>query len=303
MFGSEMLEVVIGIVFLYFVLSTICSAINEVIANALGMRAQTLETGIRNLLHDPTGSGLAKSLYDHPLIKTLGLREKSSKPSYIPSRTFALVLVDLIASVSSGTEALRAVQEGIAAVKDSDTKRTLLLLMNEAEGDLKRFRLEIERWFDDTMARVSGWYKRRALWIILSLALVVSVVSNADTLMVTSSLLRDPTMRSSIAAAAQEIAAKQPAAGSSATVSLDQIREGVQKVEFPLGWSMQPDDPRRVPDGFWSWLGKIVGLLFTTAAISLGAPFWFSVLNRVADLRAAGKRPGEERSATAKEKS
>ncbi len=51
------LEVAIGLAFLFFVLSTACSAVNEGIANLLGWRAKTLEDGVRNLLGDKQAQG------------------------------------------------------------------------------------------------------------------------------------------------------------------------------------------------------------------------------------------------------
>ena len=40
-------------------------------------------------------------------------------------------------------------------------------MIDEAEGDVKKARENIERWFNDAMERVSGWYKRRVQYIIL----------------------------------------------------------------------------------------------------------------------------------------
>jgi hypothetical protein len=43
---------------------------------------------------------------------------------------------------------------------------------------------------------------------------------------------------------------------------------------------------------YFKWLfQKIVGLLFTTIAIALGAPFWFDTLSKISNLRAAGPAP------------
>ena len=47
------LDVAIGLAFLYFVLSTAISMINEAIANVLGWRAKTLEDAVRSLLGEP----------------------------------------------------------------------------------------------------------------------------------------------------------------------------------------------------------------------------------------------------------
>src|SRR5882724_11562891 len=104
MFGSSALEVAIGLVFTYLLLSLLCSAINEWIAGVFSLRARKLAAGIKSLLQDETGLGLAKALYSHGLID--GLSKKSQKPddqeplkgkdgpSYIPPRTFATALMD-----------------------------------------------------------------------------------------------------------------------------------------------------------------------------------------------------------------
>src|SRR5262249_4522387 len=38
------------------------------------------------------------------------------------------------------------------------------------------------------------------------------------------------------------------------------------------------------------WAIKLLGLLATALAVSLGAPFWFDLLNKLVSLRGAGKR-------------
>ena len=65
MFGSRILEVAIGIIFIFLV-SMICSAIREGIESWVKSRAAFLEHGIRELLHDRHAVGLARSLYTHP---------------------------------------------------------------------------------------------------------------------------------------------------------------------------------------------------------------------------------------------
>jgi len=50
MFGSELLDVVIGMVFVFLLLSLICSAVNELLETRLKNRAGDLEKGITGLL-------------------------------------------------------------------------------------------------------------------------------------------------------------------------------------------------------------------------------------------------------------
>ena len=41
------------------------------------------------------------------------------------------------------------------------------------------------------------------------------------------------------------------------------------------------------------WLAKLLGLLITAFAVSLGAPFWFDTLNKFMNIRSAGSSPVE----------
>jgi hypothetical protein len=47
-----------------------------------------------------------------------------------------------------------------------------------------------------------------------------------------------------------------------------------------------------------AWCLKLLGLVITIAAISQGAPFWFDLLNRVTNLRGAGRPPSKKGQST-----
>ena len=52
----------------------------------------------------------------------------------------------------------------------------------DVNDDIDAFRQGLELWFDDSMARVSGWYKRQAQLILCGIAVVVVAAVNANTL-------------------------------------------------------------------------------------------------------------------------
>jgi hypothetical protein len=64
-------------------------------------------------------------------------------------------------------------------------------------------------------------------------------------------------------------------------------------LSVPLGWSADDKDPRAVPHDALGWTLKVLGLLLTALGVSLGAPFWFDVLNKLSVVRATVK-PGEK---------
>ena len=115
MFNSGILDTVIGVIVIFLQLSLVCTAVNEFVAMLLKKRAKELEKGVRTLLTSPE---LAEKFYAHPLIK--GLRPDQRKPSYIPSRTFALALMDIVRRHSFDGAVTAATQ----AVADKEKERS-----------------------------------------------------------------------------------------------------------------------------------------------------------------------------------
>ncbi len=131
--------------------------------------------------------------------------------------------------------ALNHIQDAIAHLPDSDARNTLLLLIDESNGDLKKARENVEQWFDDTMDRVCGWYKRNKLLITLSIAFVISIGLNADTFIIVNSFYRDPTLRALVVAAAAKQAS--PTDSELSPKQIQQIQEELQQHQLPMGWS------------------------------------------------------------------
>jgi hypothetical protein len=323
MFGLQTIDIGLGLVFVYFVLSVICSGVNEMIAGFLRLRAANLVQGIENMLKDQGIPNLEKAFYDHPLIKSL--YKKEDLPSYIPSKTFALALIDLIAPAKAGTSSRVSDIRGAIDKMDaaSPIRRTLLILLEEAENDVQELQKSLETWFNDAMDRVSGWYKRRAQLFIFIIAAFLVGLSNADTLQIVKTLSHDPAVLQELIKRAEALpkqsgsqlstpASPNPTSapaisdvkGSSPPtqgkegetakpVSLtpkEAMKElqGVQTAGIPLGW-------RAAPQGGEGWVNKIIGLLLSIFAVSLGAPFWFDVLNKIVSIRSVGAPPKEKR--------
>ena len=121
MSGSAVLEVAIGLVFVYVLLSLLSSAIQEVIAQFLALRGRVLTVGVRRLITDPS---VLKSFYEHPVIKSLAKDRgaKPSRPSYIPSRAFAVALLDTVAPVAGKLRELSASSDDKTDAELADVK-------------------------------------------------------------------------------------------------------------------------------------------------------------------------------------
>jgi hypothetical protein len=304
--GLPALDVAIGLSFIFLLLSLVASVGQELIAGLFALRARTLELGLRNLLH----SSLCDQLYAHPLIRSMyreswwpiGRRPgRVRHPSYIAPRAFAIAVFDTVApdvriTSEDGTpredkDVIRDTRAAIEALDVPDgVKRRLLTILDTARGDVDAFRLGLEAWFDDAMARVSGWYKRKAQLIIFAVAIAVTVALNANTITIGERLWREPALRATVAE--QAGAATGTAQGATALDRLDATIDKVEKVGklgVPIGWSTSASDPRHISLGGGGWARLLGGWLLTVLAVSLGAPFWFDTLSRLSRLRASGK--------------
>ena len=291
MLDSAMLDVAIGVVSLYLLLSLLCSAVKEYIAGLLNLRANTLHDGVCALLHDPDAAALAAKVRDHPLVSGITRRGKMATrgkdwPSYIPSRVFAAALLDVVAPAdpTKPPKTFDEVRAAVARLPSPDLQRSLINLLDQADRDLAKARERVATWFDDSMERVSGWYRRRVNHILLALGFAVSVVLNADTIAIGNDLFHDNALRAAVAAGAEQLV-RQPRDTTAAPARLAQTAAGqLESLGLPLGW-------RSFPATLAGWFTKAVGLLITTFALSMGAPFWFGVLNRFVNVRSGGPPP------------
>ncbi len=287
------LDVVIGLSFLFFLLSIIAAAMNEAIAGIFRLRARMLEQGIINLINgtpkpqDDADMEIVRQLYAHSLVN--GYSRGTSKPSYLASRSFRNALfdvTDLLEATSESSEdplevaAIKArVDETLSAIPNAKLRETLTAIWRSCHHDATEFRAGVERWFDRGMERVSGWYKRRTQLILFVLGVGVAIALNASALTVADELWRNDGVRDALVAQVENQGQE-----ASATEALDELK-GLQ---FPVGWY-----ERHRPQDVAEWLVALAGWLLTGFAVTFGAPFWFDVLGRFANLRAAGRKPAD----------
>ena len=273
MLDHPIIDVCLGLMFFYVVLSLVASAVQEWIASLCALRSKNLRLGVRNLI----GDDYATKVYEHPLVKNLSKPKKL--PSYISPETLSGVLLEVIAKESSdkpyvthSADEARALAGSIN--QEHPLKDILLALIDDGEDAAAALKDRLTGWFDEGMSRVAGWYKRQAQAIIFVIAGTVTVATNASSIHMAEEFWRNDALRMQIAAQAQVAAQVAEVAGLE-TSSLKNLEA------FPIGWTA-------LPCGAMDWFKTLLGWFITTAAVSLGAPFWFDLLGKVANLRGSG---------------
>ncbi|MDQ1353159.1 MAG: hypothetical protein QG657_3465 [Acidobacteriota bacterium] len=310
MFGSNILETAIGLIFVYLAFSLVCSGVREWIAVVLNSRARTLKKGIVNLLKDKK---LTANIFDHHMVRVKGIAGGGGRgpaPKSITGRVFAEALLDsLLKAQQEGQsdekkpEMIEEMKASVAKIENYHVKNVLTDILESMGKDkagvaakLEKAKQDIEKWFDTGMEHVSAWYKRQTHKVVFALAVVVCILFNVDTIMISRALSVNSSLRDSLTAVAVETT-KNPVD----STSVDALKQGkelqaqIQQLGLPIGWAKTTAgslDPRGLPNNiwnFWDWFYKVLGLLMSILAVSMGAPFWFDVLKKLISLRNAPK--------------
>ncbi len=363
MTGSIALDVVIGLIFIYLLYSLFATVIMEIINTFCGLRARNLRYALRRMLKDekdpkgfwrylikvvyklvnfltkPIGfaidlknDDLFKEFYAKPSVKYLSAGGTANKPSYITSQNFSRTLIDVIQQSENPSippnrqNLIEKIQKGISQLPDgSDTKKHLESLLSEAQNDIEKFKALLEQWFNETMERAAGWFKRRVHLILFLIGFILAVSFNADTLVIIKKLSNDPEGRAQLVELATnytkdnaELIAeinrlRSDAKNAGDTLKIDEtaqmitanaealkkltdtLKSDISKAQSVIntGWKIPKGKEKLTFINKLSHVFKMDGIIFenlwgyllTAIAISMGSPFWFDLLNRLIQLR------------------
>lgn len=335
MSGFPILDLILGLSFIYFVLSIICSAIVESILTTRHLRAKVLTRWLMTIfdkeMMQPDGSVVkfGEALANHCL--TTALSGGGRTTSFIDAKNFTTAFIEKLsfdpeqpnAPLPANLEALlRRIEAGRALdggpLLSSELMRTLQIFGTEAKllapeslvqtpppagatqlpanvpppnakNAMQIFREKLEAWYDSSMDRVTGHLKKKYVRpITFWVGLVVVVSLNVDTVCIASYLYDHKEVTARFADKAQVVAQRINSDSAKAVeirALVDSMRAAAPQ-DLPLGWTTTQRT---------EWKQTLrqhaVGWLATVMAVMLGAPFWFDLLNKIANIRGSGSRP------------
>jgi len=300
MTGSVALDVVIGLVFIYSLYSLLTTTVTEMVATLIRLRSSFLESGIKRMLDDGSKTTvLSEGFFNQPLIKYLGsgsLGGLIKKPSYLSAQNFSKALLELL-KVEGGKllketpspTTLAKIQESLKKLTStSETITFIHSLLEDAQNDLDKFKTSLEQWYDDTMERVTSWYKKWIQLIMFFIGFLIAAIFNVDTISIVKKLSHDPKAREQYISFAQKLVddkefAKQVAGDTAQQKNFDELKNTFTSLRVQALESNDVLSVKRGPfgrDQFFGWL-------ITAVALSFGAPFWFDLLNKLMKLRSS----------------
>jgi len=355
---------------------------------------------VKHFYHPLPENSLVKKFYESPTIKYLSESTNNNKPSYMGPVNFSEAMVKLLRGTDfDGTidqmeiikSRLNEWQDQLneaKIVKDKDhvknkiehiivrineeeiklgveTLQYMRQLFIDANGDIEKFKKQLEEWFNHTMDRVNGWYKKQTQTILLIIGFGIAFAFNADSISIYHVLAKDKKAREEIVQMAinqnsklgtitdslkkQHISVPVTTTmnGRDTTIMKDSVFIAASNDYFDSTFGQLKDDASDADkilglgkpycdkiDSLKDALGilrtdsasvpgqkamiskiekdiallqakthhfqygpkqkggwrTIAGWLITALAISLGAPFWFDILNKLVSLRSSGKK-------------
>ncbi|MGN6533021.1 MAG: hypothetical protein ACTHK0_14865 [Ginsengibacter sp.] len=218
MSSFPILDLVIGIIFIYFLLSIICSSAVELFLSIFKSRAGLLENWLKQIFNlpalnsegKPLNVSVGQAIMDHCMVTALS--KKGTSTSYMDANNFVSALLDKITITPSGAnntvEFPPANLAGyITAIQNStlisgELKRTILIFANEAKSiatasnntapvvsELELFRDRLEKWFNTNADRLTGTFKRtKALPLTIIIAVIMVIALNMDSIQISKYL-------------------------------------------------------------------------------------------------------------------
>ncbi|MFW0758387.1 hypothetical protein ACN1C3_27325 [Pseudomonas sp. H11T01] len=311
MFGSVVLDAILGILALFTLLGICITTLTEIIQSFFQkVRAAYLYEALKLLFTGKLKALTDKDLdffqqvLDHPVIKAMAPPGK--RPSYLDPGMLAQVVIDLLLRKDDTTvldipleQLNEALAKGIAQIPSDHLRRALSTLLAAAQAKvttaqelLCSFKTRLEHWINAVMDRAEGWTRRNAKVVSLACSLVICLVLNVNAFDLMQGLVRNDTLR----AAGMQMASSLVKDNSPAT--LDQVcasRDDKAQCQFDsalsslqalpqgaIGWNNRPAFLQHDQKNKTVWFGYwLLGVMTAALAVSLGGDFWFKVLSQM----------------------
>jgi hypothetical protein len=282
---STILEIVIGLFLIYYILGLFVSAITSWFTKGLEIRANDLEKYLTELFKDKES---LDNVLKHPLINALkpirltpivgfftgGTTEY--KAEKIPPATFIQALFGQTIEVGKNIDDVKKAIKDVTNTlpEDSQLRKDINRLVEDAGSDLTKLRETIASWFDGAMQKASEIYTAHARRIVIALALVITLITGADSIDIAKQLWDQPNLRAVASAKAIEVAE-----GSELEPDIQVLVTTLDdlELEYHNDWW----NTRNTADNPNAILLKILGLAITWGAVSQGSSFWYDVMKKV----------------------
>lgn len=282
----QVLEVVIGLILVYYILGSIISLVTQWINEFFETRGKALERYLVKIVGDkkigefislPQMQALRPIRYRN-MFSVFGAITEPKKIEKIPVATLVDAYFDLAGLTANQEMNLLQLAELIDKLPESDGKRAFISWINQGVTDIDDLRKRTTAYFTGLMEQAASTFRANARSFVIILSIGISVLFGTDSIQLAKTLWANAELRTLAVAKAEVVAAQE---GSSA--SIDDLIQELSDLTIKIGWwqTEHPAAGSSVMDWIVFIVLKIFGLGLTAAAVSQGSSFWYDLLKKI----------------------
>ncbi|MFZ5856831.1 MAG: hypothetical protein ACOYZ6_08375 [Chloroflexota bacterium] len=297
---SQVLEVALGLIFVYYVLGSIISFVTRLILESAETRGAALEQHLTRIAGEKT-----VDLTNLPQMKALqpiryknwlgvfGAKTEAKKLEKVPVNTLVEAFFDMTGLTGRPQIDAEELTSLIGQLPESEAKQAMLKWINQGVTNFNDLRSRTNDYFSGILSQASATFKANARSIVIILSTILVFALGTDSIQIAKDLWNNAEMRAVAAAQATMIAQQE---GGDAQ-DLNQILQNLSETNIRFTWWHLTDTFPQNSGTPWLnfFIVKFVGLVLSAVAVSQGSSFWYDMLKKLtaspskADPAAAGE--------------
>lgn len=284
---SQALEVVIGLIFVYYVLGSIVSLITQWINEAFETRGKSLERHLMKIVGDKHVGDFVKlpqlqALRPIRYKGALGFLTSATEPKKlekIPTSALVESYFDFVGLTASKEFQADELKELISAFPESEGKQAMLKWVGQGVTKIEDLRKRTTMYFSGVMEQSSATFRSNARSFVIILSILITFLLGTDSIQLAQTLWNNAGVRA-LAVAQAELVVRQD----DAEARMDDLIQQLLDLNIVrIGWWQTELPPAGSSAVNWVVFVvlKFLGLGLTAAAISQGSSFWYDLLKKI----------------------
>lgn len=289
---SQTLELVIGLIFIYYVLGSIVSLTTKLINEAFETRGKALEKHLKKIVGDDHVGDFVKL----PQLQALRPIRYKNWTSFISSATEPKMVekipvgtlvdsyFDFVGLTATKEITGEGLKELISAFPDSEGKRAVAKWVGQGVTNLEDLRKRTTAYFTGITDQAAATFKSNSRSFVIMFSLFLTLLLGIDSIQLAKTLWTNSSVRALAVVQAEMAVQMQQPDGSAPDINIDDLIQQLIDLDIVnIGWWQTELPPLNSDLGTWAGflLLKVLGLGLTVMAVSQGSSFWYDLLKKV----------------------
>jgi hypothetical protein len=291
---SQVLEVAMGLILVYYILGSIISLITQWINEFFETRGKAVERYLIKIVGEkkigdfvslPQLQALRPIRYKSPL-SVFGANTEPKKIEKIPVATLVDAFFDFSGLTAKQEMNLLELAELVDKLPESEGKRAFISWINQGVTSIEDLKKRTTAYFTGMMDQAASTFRANARSFVIILSIGITFLFGTDSIQLVKTLWTNAEARALAVAKAQMVVAQE-----GMDVEVSDLLQELSDLTIKIGWwqTERPAEGATVLDWALFVVLKVLGLGLTAAAVSQGSSFWYDLLKKLASPTSGGK--------------